>query len=65
MPRFVRLESLLRRPAAPPPRTPGEMAPAASELARIDRLALVACVAGGGSGALVILTQLFCLYAST
>jgi len=27
----------------------------------VDRIALVACLAGGGSGAVLILSQLFCL----
>ena len=30
-------------------------------LARVDRLALAACIAGGGSGAAVVLSKLFCL----
>ena len=45
-------------PAAPFTR---EVVVPARGLLNIERVALAACVAGGGSGAALILTKLFCL----
>ena len=59
MHRYVRLEGRARRLSDLRPRR----APAVPRagLSVVDRVALVACVASGGSGAALILTQLFCL----
>jgi hypothetical protein len=59
MHRYVQLEGRPRRPSDLRPRR-APVVPRAG-LGVVDRLALVACVAGGGSGAALILTKLFCL----
>jgi len=59
MHRYVQLEERARRRSDLRPRR----APAVRRgaLGVVDRVALVACVAGASSGAALILTQLFCL----
>jgi hypothetical protein len=62
MPHSSLLKRLLsQRLGAPLARLSAEHPLAQAGLSRVDRVAFAACVAGGGSGAAVVLSKLFCL----